>query len=100
VGALGVIGTLVYLSFQVRQNTRSIRARTYGAFVAQFRNWNEPMRVDKDMAENLHYLGKATGVLRRGLQFVGGPSAGDRGSGGGPREPDHDRVSSARDLIG
>jgi hypothetical protein len=56
IGAVGVIATLVYLSVQVRQNTRAIRAQTYDSFVSQFRNWNEPMRVDSRLAERFHEL--------------------------------------------
>jgi hypothetical protein len=56
IGAIGVIATLVYLAVQVRQNTRAIRAQTYGSFVTQFRNWNEPMRANEGMAERFHEL--------------------------------------------
>jgi hypothetical protein len=56
IGAAGVIVSLVYLTFQVRQNTRAIRAQTYDSFVSQFRNWNEPMRTDRRMAERFHEL--------------------------------------------
>jgi hypothetical protein len=51
VGAAGVIATLAYLGLQVRQNTRAIRVQTYDSFVAQFRNWNEPMRADPEMTK-------------------------------------------------
>lgn len=54
IGAIGVIVTLGYLAFQVRQNTRAVRAQTYDSFVTQFRNWNEPMRADQKMAERFH----------------------------------------------
>lgn len=56
VGAVGVIATLVYLSAQVRHNTRAIRAQTYDSFVSQFRHWNEPMRADQEMAEQFSRL--------------------------------------------
>jgi hypothetical protein len=56
VGAGGVIVTLVYLSVQIRQNTRAIRAQTYDSFVSQFRHWNEPMRVDQEMSERFSAL--------------------------------------------
>lgn len=51
VGATGVIATLAYLGLQVRQNTRAIHVQTYESFVAQFRNWNEPMRSDPEMTQ-------------------------------------------------
>jgi len=56
VGALGVIATLSYLAVQVRQNTRAIRAQTYDSVVAQFRDWNQPMRADPEMAEQFHRM--------------------------------------------
>ena len=56
VGALGVIATLAYLGIQVRQNTRAIRAQTYDSVVAQFRDWNQPMRADPEMAEQFHRM--------------------------------------------
>ena len=56
IGAAGVIVSLIYLTFQVRRNTRAIRAQTYDSFVSQFRNWNEPMRTDRGMAERFHEL--------------------------------------------
>ncbi|MDX1579831.1 MAG: hypothetical protein R3266_15200 [Gemmatimonadota bacterium] len=55
-GGAGVIVTHIYLAFQVRQNTRAIRAQTYDSFVSQFRNWNEPMRADPRMADRFHEL--------------------------------------------
>jgi hypothetical protein len=56
IGAIGVIATLGYLAVQVRQNTRAIRAQTYDSFVSQFRNWNEPMRANQEMAQRFHRL--------------------------------------------
>ena len=50
VGAVGVIVTLLYLSLQVRGNTRALRVGTYDSFVAQFRDWNASFRSDPELA--------------------------------------------------
>ena len=63
VGAVGVVVTLGYLAFQVRQNTRAIRAQTYDSFVSRFRHWNEPMRVDQEMSEQFQSLIEDAGSL-------------------------------------
>ena len=50
VGALGVIITLVYLAAQIRSNTKAVRSATYDSFVAQFRDWNAPLRADPELS--------------------------------------------------
>jgi len=50
VGAIGVVATLVYLAAQIRNNTRAVRAATYDSFVAQFRDWNAPLRASPELS--------------------------------------------------
>ena len=50
VGAFGVIATLGYLAVQIRQNTAAVRASTYDSFVAQFRDWNAPLRANPELS--------------------------------------------------
>jgi hypothetical protein len=49
IGAVGVIATLVYLAAQVRGNTKAVRVATYDSFVAQFRDWNAPLRASPEL---------------------------------------------------
>ena len=50
VGAIGVVATLVYLAVQIRDNTKAVRAATYDSFVAQFRDWNAPLRASPELS--------------------------------------------------
>jgi hypothetical protein len=50
VGAIGVIATLVYLAVQIRSNTNAVRAAAYDSFVAQFRDWNAPLRTSPELS--------------------------------------------------
>ncbi len=45
IGALGVVGTLVYLAVQIRQNTKTVRASTYQAVLDSSRSDNELILV-------------------------------------------------------
>jgi hypothetical protein len=50
VGALGVIGSLIYVGSQVRQNTRSMRAATYDSLVRSNGEWMAPVIQDAALA--------------------------------------------------
>jgi len=50
IGAVGVVVTLVYLAVQIRNNTKAVRAATYDSFVAQFRDWNAPLRANPELS--------------------------------------------------
>jgi hypothetical protein len=51
VGAVGVIVTLLYLSRQVRNNTKALRVQSYDAIQHQFREWNSPFYNDPDLVK-------------------------------------------------
>jgi hypothetical protein len=49
-GGIAVIVSLVYLSFQVRQNTRALRASSTETAVASLRDWMRPLILDAEAA--------------------------------------------------
>jgi hypothetical protein len=49
-GGMAVIVSLIYLSFQVRQNTRALRASSTESVVASLRDWMRPLILDPDTA--------------------------------------------------
>ncbi len=57
IGALGVIGTLVYLAVQIRQNTKSLRASTYQAVLDSSRSDNELILVHPHL-EHVYRVGR------------------------------------------
>ena len=52
IGAVGVIASLIYVGFQVRQNTRSMRAATYDSLVRSNGEWLAPLIQDAALAES------------------------------------------------
>jgi hypothetical protein len=57
IGALGVIGTLVYLAVQIRHNTRSLRASTYQAVLDSARSDNKLVLVHPHL-ERVYRVGR------------------------------------------
>ena len=57
IGAVGVIGTLVYLAVQIRQNTKSLRASTYQAVLDSSRSDNELVLVHPHL-ERVYRVGR------------------------------------------
>ncbi len=57
IGALGVIGTLVYLAVQIRQNTKSLRASTYQAVLDSSRSDNELVLIHPHL-ERVYRVGR------------------------------------------
>jgi hypothetical protein len=51
VGAVAVVLSLVYLSAQIRQNTRSLRANAYKDFILSIASTREAIARDRDLAE-------------------------------------------------
>jgi hypothetical protein len=49
-GGSAVVISLIYLSYQVRQNTRALRASATDAIVASLRDWMRPLILDADAA--------------------------------------------------
>jgi hypothetical protein len=49
-GGSAVVVSLIYLSFQVRQNTRALRASSTDTAVASLRDWMRPLIDDADTA--------------------------------------------------
>lgn len=52
VGAIGVIASLLYVAFQVRQNTRSVRTATYEALVRSSSDFLTPVLQDPELASS------------------------------------------------
>ena len=50
-GAIAVVVSLVYLSAQIRQNTRSLRANAYKDFILSIASTREAIARDRDLAE-------------------------------------------------
>ena len=50
-GAIGVIVTLVYLSTQIRQNTKSSKITAVQSAIEGSARWNEMLANDKEMSE-------------------------------------------------
>ncbi len=73
VGALGVIGTLVYLAVQIRQNTKSLRASTYQAVLDSARSDNELVLVHPHL-ERVYRVGRRDPTaLTEGTPLVQAP---------------------------
>jgi hypothetical protein len=49
-GGSAVVVSLIYLSFQVRQNTRALRASSTDTAVASLRDWMRPLILDSETA--------------------------------------------------
>jgi len=63
IGGFGVVGTVIYLAYQIRQNTASTRSATYQAVVADVSEWTlriglcpESTRIFITGSENLEDL--------------------------------------------
>ena len=53
VGGLATIGTLFYLAYQVRQNTRSTRSSAYQAASQSISEWTNQIASDANLMQNL-----------------------------------------------
>ncbi len=53
IGGLATIGTLFYLAYQVRQNTRSARSSAYQAAAAAISAWTTQVSSDAVLMNNL-----------------------------------------------
>jgi len=53
IGGLATVGTLFYLAYQVRQNTRTARSSAYQAASAAITAWSFEMSSDPVLIENL-----------------------------------------------
>ena len=53
VGGLATIGTLFYLAYQIRQNTRSARSSAYQAASASISAWSNQVADDSRLMRNL-----------------------------------------------
>lgn len=53
IGGLATIGTLFYLAYQVRQNTRTARSSAYQAASASISEWTIQVSLDSQSMENL-----------------------------------------------
>lgn len=53
IGAVGVMITVVYLAFQVRQNTRSVRGSVYDSLATSLEHLNRPLVENADLARAL-----------------------------------------------
>ena len=53
VGGLATIGTLFYLAYQVRQNTRSTRSSAYQAASQSISEWTNQVASDANLMHNL-----------------------------------------------
>jgi hypothetical protein len=72
-GAIGVVVTLVYLSTQIRQNTKSSKITAVQSAVEGSARWNEILVNDKELGE-MFWRGMANPELLEAgekLQFVG-----------------------------
>lgn len=67
-GALGVIGSLIYLATQIRQNTESVRMTSHHGVADQFQRSNLAVVQDPEIAE----------LLTRGLVDASGLSEAER----------------------
>jgi hypothetical protein len=54
VGALGVVASLVYLTKQMQQNTRSVRAASFNSMVQNSMNLLQHAFIDSEFADFLH----------------------------------------------
>lgn len=56
VGATGVIASLIFVGFQVRQNTRSVRAATYDSLVRSNGQWLDSIIQDAHLASGFEHV--------------------------------------------
>lgn len=50
VGGIGVIITVIYLAFQIRQSTASTKSASYQAVVSAISDWSRSIGSDRDVA--------------------------------------------------
>ena len=54
VGVFAIVASLVYLGFQVRQNTRTTRLETVQAISTEWNSWMDMIASSRDLAETYH----------------------------------------------
>ena len=54
VGVFAIVASLVYLGFQVRQNTRTTRLETVQAISTERNSWMDMIASSRDLAETYH----------------------------------------------